>query len=138
MAKSIFKRDTNVIIVVFCGIAIFICAAVVIDFYAIDGPSFQQGQERASVLIKALEQYKEDFGKYPSNLTQLIPEYLSSIPRPAWRYEYDYTAYRIGSPSNPLENYEIVFRLRGNADDWCCYGSEMKEWECYDSYPRCK
>jgi len=131
MTKPVFQYVTNKFIMAFSAVVILVCLALYISFYAIDGPSFQQGQERASELIAALEQYKRDSGEYPSNLCLLVPDYLSIIPRPAWRYKYGYYTY--GPHSHPTE-YRIDFRLKKSADDWGCYSSETKKWQRYDSY----
>ena len=55
-----------------------------------DGPTVQEGQERADKLLIALVQYRRDKGSYPSDLNLLVPDYLSTLPRPAWRWSYAY------------------------------------------------
>lgn len=41
-----------------------------------------ESQQLASLIIEALEQYKNDFGKYPEILNNLCPNYLKSLPVP--------------------------------------------------------
>jgi hypothetical protein len=51
------------------------------------------GAENANVVINAINSYYADTGMYPDNLTQLIPNYLDSIPNCAYRmidYKYRY------------------------------------------------
>ncbi|MEM1058623.1 MAG: hypothetical protein AAGK14_05195 [Verrucomicrobiota bacterium] len=48
-------------------------------------------ERRGNLIVDALENYHTDHGKYPKELTQLIPKYLVSIPNPAvdakeWEY----------------------------------------------------
>ena len=71
------------------------------QFYGIDGPSIFEGETRAALILTALDEYKKDNGSYPATLDMLSPLYLSSIPRPAWRWPYAYE-YEL------LENDEFV------------------------------
>lgn len=103
------------------------CLALYIQFYAVDGATPQQGQERAKDLLIALEQYRQFTGYYPASLTQLTPDYLSAVPRPAWRYTYDYQTRSQGT------EYVIYFREGDDADNYCGYSSEAKQWRCTDS-----
>lgn len=105
------------------------CSYLFITFYALDGPSIEQGRERASELLATLEKYREAHGQYPAVIEALVPEYLPSIPRPAWRYEYTYDACSDGT------GYILYFELAGTADDWCGYSSGAGQWKCTDSLP---
>jgi hypothetical protein len=110
-------------------IVLLVCSTLYIQFYAIDGASLQQGQERAGELLAALERYQQTIGRYPSALSGLVPEYLPAVPRPAWRYEYYYDACPQGT------GYTLYYRLGGTADDYCGYSSKAREWKCADSLP---
>lgn len=99
------------------------------QFYGIDGPSISEGETRAAPILTALDEYKKDNGSYPATLDLLSPLYLSSIPRPAWRWPYAYE-YKL------LENNEFVllFMQGRNMDgDYCGYNSQKKLWLCADS-----
>jgi hypothetical protein len=110
-------------------VAIAGCSYLCITFYTLDGPSLEQGRERASELLAALGGYREAKGRYPAAIEALVPEYLTSTPRPAWRYEYTYIACSDGT------GYILFFPLRGSSDDWCGYSSGAGEWKCTDSIP---
>ncbi len=98
------------------------------QFYGIDGPTVQEGQERADKLLIALEQYKHDTGNYPSDLDLLVPTYLPTIPRPAWRWSYEYERQSDG------EKFVISFMVGKNIDgDYCEYSSLAQTWQCTDS-----
>ena len=118
-------------ILALAAIVLLACSAFYIAFYALDGPTLQQGQEAAHELVVGLELYNQKTGYYPSNLDELVPDQLSAIPRPAWRYQFSYWH------NAPRTSFMIFFRLRGDADDVCCYSSKTEVWECHDSYPYC-
>ena len=105
------------------------CSYLYVAFYAVDGPSLEQGRERAGELLVALEKYKEARGRYPPAIEALVPEHLASIPRPAWRYRYTYEACTDGT------GFTLFFPQRGTSDGWCGYSSGPGEWKCTDSLP---
>lgn len=107
----------------FCGCFL----ALLGQFYGIDGPTVQAGQEQADKLLVALEQYKHDTGSYPSDLDLLVPAYLSTLPRPAWRWSYEYGVRSDG------EEFVISFWVGRNMDgDYCEYSSQTQAWQCSD------
>ncbi|MCG3212653.1 MAG: hypothetical protein FOGNACKC_06328 [Anaerolineae bacterium] len=107
----------------FCGCFL----ALLGQFYGIDGPTVEAGQKQANKLLVALEQYKHDTGSYPSDLNLLVPTYLPALPRPAWRWPYEYEL-RAGG-----EEFVISFRVGRNMDgDYCEYNSQTKAWRCTD------
>ena len=98
------------------------------QFYGIDGPSAQDGEIRAAPILSALDEYKKDNGSYPAELDLLSPSYLSSIPRPAWRWPYAYE-YELRK-----DEFILSFMQGRNLDgDYCGYSSQAKEWRCADS-----
>lgn len=111
-------------ICIFCGCALLVVA----QLYGIDGPTVQEGQTRAELLLTALEQYKTDTGSYPPDLQTLIPTYLPEIPRPAPRWEYTYALE--GSGSEFVLSFEVGRNFGG---DYCMFGSEAKLWTCSDA-----
>jgi hypothetical protein len=40
--------------------------------------------QRGNRIVRALEQYHADRGRYPNSLTDLSPKYLREIPPPTW------------------------------------------------------
>ncbi|MEZ4727066.1 MAG: hypothetical protein R3E79_08035 [Caldilineaceae bacterium] len=129
MAKRRSSRIVSLVILSFIIIVGIGCSALYISFYAIDGASPQQGKQRANELLASLEKHKGKTGKYPSELNQLVPEYLPAIPHPAWRYAYTYEACQHG------EGYTLYFRQAKDADNYCGYSSKAQQWTCTDSLP---
>lgn len=102
--------------------------ALLAQFYRIDGPGVQAGQEQAGELLIALRQYKNDTGQYPFDLNQLVPTYLSALPRPAWRSSYEYELQADG------KEFTLSFEVGRNMDgDYCKYYSQTQVWQCTDS-----
>ena len=96
-------------------------------YNVLDQPTAEEGQERANELIKALEQYKADTGSYPSELEVLIPNYLSAIPQPARRAQYEYELLSNG------DEFTISFDVGISMDgDYCEYISKTRIWQCSD------
>ena len=100
------------------------------QFYGIDGPSAQAGELRAASIISALEKYKNDTGSYPVSLSVLSPNYLTAIPRPAWRWPY---AYEYEHRENGAENVLLFMQGRNMDGDYCGYSSQTEKWLCADS-----
>lgn len=93
----------------------------------LDQPTAQEGQERAKGLIQALEQYKADTGRYPSDLDALVPNYLTSIPQPARAAQYEYELLSNG------DEFTISFDVGISMDgDYCEYISKTRIWQCSD------
>lgn len=105
------------------------CIYLYTTIFAVDAASFEQGQEHAGELLIALEQYEQDNGKFPTSVEDLVPAYLSAIPRPARRYKYTYDV------CSDSTGYILYFRLAGSNDEWCGYSSGTEEWKCTDSIP---
>jgi len=100
------------------------------QFYGLDGPSSQSGEDRAGPILIALEEYKDDAGTYPVGLNELTPAHLSAIPRPAWRWPYMYS---YESRENGQE-FVLFFELGRTMDgDICGYSSQAMKWRCADS-----
>lgn len=103
---------------------IFGCIFMYVTVYAIDAASYQQGQANADGLLAALEIYQQATGQYPAALTDLVPQYLPLIPRPAPRHKYEYIACRQGN------GYLLYYRLQGTAGKYCGYGDKLQTWQC--------
>jgi hypothetical protein len=67
---------------------------------------------RAAEVIRALEQYRGQYGHYPAELTDLVPAYLPWLPRPAYwpGRPYDYQPLQFGSPVLVGPDYELSYR----------------------------
>lgn len=104
-------------------IIVLACGSAAVWFYNLDGAS------RASFLLVALLRYREKNNVYPNDLNELVPEYLSTIPRPSWRHEYYYLV------NESRSEFSINFDQRGEAigDGFCGYSSSSMKWDCTDS-----
>jgi hypothetical protein len=114
-------------------IVFFILLAIPLTIlFRLDGPTAEQGQTRAQPLIDALERYRGANGEYPPDLETLVPTYIETIPKPAWRYHYVY----IVCPDKSY--YTLGFRPRGHSDltpEYWDYSSLQKAWKFGDGAP---
>lgn len=60
----------------------FLLALTIPLYKSLDQPTANEGQQKADELVNALEQYKNDMGRYPADLDLLVPAYLNVIPQP--------------------------------------------------------
>jgi hypothetical protein len=97
-------------------------------FLHLDGPTPQEGEQRAEPFIAALEQYRQERGTYPLQLP--VPEHMGHVPRPSRFSSYEYVTF---PSSRNRQRYELSFLIRGDADTWDCYSSETKAWVLHDS-----
>jgi len=79
---------------VFIIIILAILIAIVTSTKGSRTPDFKN----ASIIIHALDQYRLDHGKYPVNINQLVPDYLTQIPLAypnsvEWIYSGDATGF---------------------------------------------
>jgi hypothetical protein len=91
-------------------------------------PQRQSVQQRASIIINAIEQYRVDYRVYPRQLSDLIPTYLSAIPQPAWNKEFLYSS--CSDEDIFLLNYRteiFVFNIR-----WHGWSSRTRQWKCME------
>lgn len=91
-----------------------------------------EGSKKAAYeIIKALERYRNEKGEYPEKLEELVPQYLTQIPkdkskRPFFKYcDFYYCK------SERIDNY---FTLTFPLPSWmlCTYDSATKKWEIND------
>ncbi len=108
-------------------IAISIVAFIlyVVVFYVLnsgDAPSYEKGQRRADPLIIALEVYRQGWGKHPTELQALVPDFLPKIPKAGWRYPFYYNVCEEGV------GYILYFKSRGEI--YCGFSSVNVDWTC--------
>ncbi len=84
----------------------------------------RDGQQKAEIVIRAVEQYKLDYGKYPNRLEDIVPYYLEQVPITVTGYLIDY--YVDG------DYYFVHFQLskRGNLEAGCAYIRRLELWDC--------
>lgn len=58
----------------------------------------------AAILIDACEHYRKDVGAYPDHLSDLVPQYLSSVPRA--KYCWWYSEFRYFGPPRPTLSWQ--------------------------------
>jgi hypothetical protein len=131
--KSFVKKALCYSALTMFGVVFIFCSLFMIDFFTLDGASLEAGKKRGEPIIRALEQYHQDQGTYPVELVSLVPNYVKSIPQPAWRYQFNYDT------CSSYNNYVLWFRRSNDVDTYCGYVSSGMEWKCSDSIPpRCE
>lgn len=76
--------------------------------------------ERAQPIVRALERYKVDTGVYPTQLFDLAPRYLSSIPSTGMA-GYPTFKYVLPCAQNDVRSYELRVDTPQGALDWDCF-----------------
>jgi hypothetical protein len=96
------------------------------------GKLADQGRAKGAVLIRALDAFHRDAAKYPEQLGDLAPKYLSKDKLSALTSkptEFDYSSYSPGS-------YELMFTYTGPGINNCTHRPEDVEpaWVCGGHY----
>ena len=110
LIASIFvRRIWGVNIIVLCLLfALTITTTFMVPWVSwwIRRAAFARVAERGEVLIKAIEAYNDDKGKFPTSLDELVPEYLEQVPGTGLRGfpDYRYTStVQYGSYETPYQ-----------------------------------
>jgi hypothetical protein len=82
-----------------------------------------QGKEKARIIIDALSKYKNEKGKYPDTLEELVPDYLKKIPQTDTNQKYQYLQHLQGI-------YELWFLVENKRGVSCSYSNRFEDWEC--------
>ncbi len=93
----------------------------------------KDGIGRGNQIVKAIEAYHAAAGKFPSKLTDLMPNYLTAIPLTSTGQSY---FYRLFDPASPMasEVYWLEFRAVDQDHVVCLYMRRIDYWDCdYDS-----
>jgi hypothetical protein len=85
----------------------------------------KDGMEKGNQIINAVERFHFDNGKYPSDLPDLLPIYLQSIPRTITNQFFSYEI-------DKSDTYELTFRIacRTNLKESCTYIKRLNLWDC--------
>ena len=105
------------------------------DIYQIDAlqkKDLAQRQQEVKIIVKrvmdALTRYKAKKGEYPSNLLDLVPEYLESPPQTPWGHPFPYRAY-VGVPIEDVTDRRGKLSQRFNTKldhyHFCCLGTDF-------------
>lgn len=78
-------------------------------------------RRQADLIIDAIYEYEDIFGKFPNELDDLIPSYLDSIPTPKGGYDFFYN-------TNSVDGFILVYQIGPNYG--CGYSDDVKDWEC--------
>lgn len=98
-------------------------------FYNFDAPKVEQGEQKANLILLAIDQYYTDKDQFPTTLNTLVPDYLSYIPKASWRQNYCYDLRENG------ESFTLAFVPQDEAigDGWDVYSSLLDSWRKVDS-----
>jgi hypothetical protein len=103
-------------------------------------------EERASRIQDAIESFYTENGRYPQELSELVPNYLFRIPEPIilreenWCYQGGLGYYRLGAFyreyfSTPLSLREYASAGNPPETSWACEQQLAAMKARYDSYP---
>jgi hypothetical protein len=84
----------------------------------------KETEQRGDKIIRALDQFFADNGKYPKSLSELTPKYLTEIPAPTWglrEWIYNGDGYILGVN-------ETIYTGDGNSQ-WLRYQGAMSGWQ---------
>jgi hypothetical protein len=116
---------SSAFLIVFGPYLAVLLLVVAVEF-EFDGPSIEQGEQRAQPLIQALYAYRQDTGRHPADIHQLVPSYLAQVPKPGWRFYYTY------DPCADGPGYRVEFQIRAAGGE-CAYISSVQTWRCHES-----
>lgn len=115
------------------AVLVVLAVLAAVDYFALDGPTLENGSRAGQPITAALEKYKADHGDYPAALDLLPPDYLKAIPPAAPRYPFHYMLC-----SDP-PGYLLSFRLGRDAAGYCVSASGIKGWTCSSAvFPSCQ
>jgi hypothetical protein len=85
-----------------------------------------------NTLVKALEAFYEANGRYPSNLDELIPKYISEIPMTITKQPYEYS--QLYPSEFNKEPFHLSFVVANAKNEQCSYFKFVLPnkaiWEC--------
>ena len=91
MTRKLSRITSCLALVVVCGAVCQGCADWSADAVA-------ESQRRGNAIVAAIDAYKKDHGAYPTDLGELVPEYLSKIDPPtAGSQVWGYGVYKNGA-----------------------------------------
>ncbi len=127
------KTIVRAALLIAAAVLVVLAVLAAVDYFALDGPTLEDGARAGQPITAALEKYKADHGDYPAALGLLTPAYLKTIPSPAPRYPFHYTLC-----SDP-PGYLLSFRLGRDAAGYCASASGTKSWVCSSAvFPTCQ
>lgn len=94
-----------------------------------EGSKANYGKAIGGKLIRALEAYKGAHGRYPDNLSELVPGQLREFPTGITENKFDVKFYFTATSS---QEYKLVFSYTGPGLNTCTHISSRPEagWKC--------
>lgn len=92
------------------------------------------GIARGDQIVQAIEAYTQANGFYPSELTALVPNYLTEIPVTISSQPYFYRVFDRTTVMSP-EIYWLSFRVTSQENVTCTYYRRLEYWDCNFSSP---
>ena len=114
-----------------------------------EGRKARAGYKAAEPVIVALEKFRKELGHYPTNLCQLVPDYLSDANALHVRHEIKplYSPRSEKPASQTVESASLPFSYRVEGDDYdlsfeyigpgvntCFYSSRTGRWSANGYY----
>jgi len=88
----------------------------------------EQGFAVAFPVTQALENYKNDNGKYPQTLNELTPKYLGKNPQQEEGGDVKLTYYP--NPQGETYRLRFTYEIPMGGTDECNFTPEDKKWNC--------
>jgi hypothetical protein len=92
------------------------------------------GIETGNEIVRAIERYYVDQGRYPAALDELLPAYLPALPV-TWTGQPYF--YRFFDAEHPMasEGYWLAFRVIEQENLACTYLRRFEYWDCHHASP---
>lgn len=85
------------------------------------GETAERGYALSAPVIAALSQFHDDKGFYPDALTELVPDYIATVPTKNDELDFSYT--------KTETSYKFSFHYIGPGMNTCTYTPEA-QWDC--------
>ena len=82
-----------------------------------------KNQDAAEPILIALEEHNSNHGRYPDNLNDLIPIFLSEVPKTINGKEFEYSL-------DKVDRYMFCFNRYEPNLSGCCYYRYLETWDC--------
>jgi hypothetical protein len=115
------KPTRHLLFITFVFINLLACSPAPTEEPPGIGAKAERGYMLSEPVIAALEQYKADNGLYPETLAELVPAYLSAVPKKDNDLDFSYSA--------TGESFKFSFHYIGPGMNTCTYTPE-KQWRC--------
>lgn len=87
------------------------------------GEEMASNIEVANRLVEAIDQFEADEGRFPSELSALLPGDLAAIPKTLDGRDFQYTL-------DTAQGYYLCFEVLSVRNLACCYHHRLKVWDC--------